>query len=116
MTVDHVLPISLDDQYGLGAENVGTDMWQCLNCEGSGYFDLPDDSEVVCSVCGGEPEQPWAKKYEEIKHDAVIMADALAYVSAQLNILGLGLLSDMSNDNKVVFASRIVGEILRRIE
>ena len=31
-------------------------MYQCANCEGSGYFDLPDDTEQVCSVCGGAGE------------------------------------------------------------
>jgi hypothetical protein len=31
-------------------------MYQCANCEGSGYFDLPDDTEKVCSVCGGAGE------------------------------------------------------------
>jgi hypothetical protein len=31
-------------------------MYQCANCEGSGYFDLPDDTEKACSVCGGAGE------------------------------------------------------------
>lgn len=31
-------------------------MFQCTNCEGSGYFDTPSGGEVACSVCHGSPE------------------------------------------------------------
>lgn len=27
--------------------------YMCNNCQGSGYFDMPDGSEKACSVCGG---------------------------------------------------------------
>jgi RecJ-like exonuclease len=27
--------------------------YRCNNCEGSGYFDLPDGNEKACSVCHG---------------------------------------------------------------
>ena len=27
--------------------------FECTNCQGSGYFDLPDDTEKACSVCHG---------------------------------------------------------------
>jgi RecJ-like exonuclease len=27
--------------------------FECTNCQGSGYFDLPDDTEKACPVCHG---------------------------------------------------------------
>jgi hypothetical protein len=61
----------------------------CTNCDGSGYFDMPDGSEKACSVCHGKGAYTTAEIEDMLARLKVVEAEVTQLRGAMDEIAAL---------------------------